>query len=445
MIVLKVATVFLLALTVGAEKKIELQDIEEDNLRSEKEKELEKSDGRPPTSGAGTGPGLVPLDFLKSGLLRYFETPTPAPQQQRYVHQYAVTEQPERPSPVARVQYAPPAPQQAMVGYLSNVPMQIYLVPQYYSDQSDNHQSHNPHANTQYQPGVARVAAYQTAPEAVQTQSNYIEVPTYVAPTGKAYVQQYSQPVTYVGYPAQPTIAPPQATVTPVVTYQVPVVQYTPAVVAPTTAPKTYYQSPQYSETNSVDEVHDHEEDQRQYSTQTEGPYHKPPPPEFPRHYNSRAPLNDEYRGHPNAISELPHPNPVLIKAPPPHLAHLPKALPIYRPLTKPVYHGSGGFGSNGFTPRPHELYGPPAFKRRPTSLLDSYIPSSLQVEYLKRGIVKEPLAVYDALASGRLPHPIPRHYERGFLPNQMYHTGAGGVTFGHYKRTPKVDKVSHK
>lgn len=432
---------------MGAEKKIELQDIEEDNLRSEKEKDVDKSDVGSQSSGPGTGPGLVPLDFLKSGLLRYFENPTPAPQQQRYVHQYAVTEPPERPAPVAKVQYSPPTAQHAMVGYLSNVPMQVYLVPQYYSEQSEQPPNPHPHVNPQYQSaGVARVTGYQTAPEAVQTQTNYIEVPTYMAPTGKAYVQQYTQPVTYVGYQAQPTIATPQATVAPVITYQLPVVQYTPAVVQPTTATKTYYQSPpQYTETNSVDEVHEHEDEQSQYSTQTEVPYHKPAP-EFPRHYNSRAPIREDYRPlHTNTISEIPHPNPLILKSPHPHLAHIPKTLPVFhRPLTKPVYQGSAGLVPSGYTPRPHEIYNPPPFKRRPTSLLDSYIPSSVQVEYLKRGLVKEPLHVYDAITSGRVPHPLPRHYERGFLPNQMYHTAAGGVTFGHYKRTPKVDKVPH-
>lgn len=439
MIVVKVATIFFFAFSVQAEKKVELQDIEEDNLRSEKENNYDNSDDTP-TSGSGTGPGLVPLEFLKSGLLRYFENPTASPQQQqhRYVHQYAVTEPPES-QPVVKNQYTSPVgQQQAMVGYLSNVPMQIYLVPQYYSDQPV--QPTNPHASTQYQ--SPRVATYQTAPEAVQTQTNYIEVPAYTQPTGKPYTQQFTPAVTYHGYPTHPTVAPPHPTVASALKYQAPVVQYTPPITQQPHVSKTYYSRPQYSESNSVYDDRGYEDDQRHYSTQTETPYHKPNS-EYPRHYNSRTPYRDDYRGpHTNSISELPHPNPLLLRAPPPHLAHIPKILPMHRPsLTKPhVYHGTSGSASSSFTSQPHEYYSPSYFKKRPTSLLDSYIPSSVQIEYLKRGLIKEPLAVYDALASGRLPHPIPKYYERGFLPNQMYHTAAGGVTFGHHKRAPKSD-----
>ncbi|CAB3255564.1 unnamed protein product [Arctia plantaginis] len=444
MIVLKVATVFFLALTVGAEKKIELQDIEEDNLKSEKESVIHKSDQGSQNSGSGTGPGLVPFDLVKNNLLRYFGHQPPPPQQ-RYVHQYAVTETPERSSTARTVQYSPPtAPQQAMVGYLSNFPMQVYLIPQYYFDHTLNNRPQiNQQSHSQYQPqGETRVAPYQTAPSnAIQTQSNYIEVPAYVAPTGKTYVPQYTSPV-YVGYQAQPTASPTQATVTPVETYQVPVIEYTPKVVQPTNAPTSYYHNPHYNDNNSVDDEQVHEDGQRQYNIETEIPLHKQMP-EFPRHYNSRVPIREDYRPlHSNTITELPHPNPVLLRGSPSHLAHIPKALPVYRPLTKPVYQGGLGQVSSTISQRPHDVYGPPPFKRRPTSLIDSYIPSKVQIEYLKRGLVKEPSAVYDALASGRLPHLIPRNYERGFLPNQMYHTGAGAVTYGHYKRTPKVDKV---
>ncbi|XP_049875586.1 uncharacterized protein LOC126373471 [Pectinophora gossypiella] len=452
MLVIKVAPVFLLFLVVGAEKKIELQDIEEDNLKSEKEKELEKNEARTQTSGPGSGPGLLPLEFLKSGLLRYFETPPQAQQAQqpRYVQQYAVTEQPERPpESVAqpKPQYGPPGPQQAMVGYLSNVPMQIYLVPQYYNEPSE--QAASPQAAVQYSaPTVGRVA-YPTAPESVQPQTNYIEVPTYVAPTGKAYIQPYSSPVTYVTY-AQPTVAPAQSTVGPVV-YQMPLVQYPTAIVSPPTAPKGYYQH--YTDTNAVEEDQNEVESPKQYVTQSEPSYNKPTAPEYPRYYNSRTPLREDHRhsspgshGSHGPISELPPPNPLLLKGPPPHLAHLPKALPMYRPLSKPIYAAGGNLLTNSYIPRPSEAYGAP-FKRRPNSLLDSYIPSSLQVEYLKRGYTKDPLAAYEALSSGR--HfqntPGPRHYERGFLPNQMYHTAAGGITYGHYKRTPKVEKVPQK
>ncbi|KAL0878581.1 hypothetical protein ABMA27_003664 [Loxostege sticticalis] len=433
MLVFKIAPVFLLALAVGAEKKIELQDIEEDNLKSEKEKDLEKSEPR----SEAAQPGLA-LEFLKNGLLRYFEAPThqQQPQQPRYVHQYAVTEPPERqPTAAPKAQYGPPTAQQAMVGYLSNVPMQIYLVPQYYNDQPE--QSVSAPSGVQYAaPAVTRVA-YPTAPEAVQTQTNYIEVPAYIAPTGKTYLPQYSSPVAYVSYTPQPTVAPAQATVAPVLTYQMPVVQYQTAIAAPPVS-KHYYQTPQY-ETNALDDAHENEEESlKQYSTQNEAPHTKTQ--DYPRYYSSRQPLREDFRH--NAVSELPPPNPLLLKGHPPHLSHIPKALPMYRPLNKPVYSG-GGFMANGYTVRPTEAYGLP-FKRRPTSLLDSYIPSSLQIEYLKKGFTKDPLAVYEALATGRhFTHaPVtPRHYERGFLPNQMYHTAAGGITYGHYKRAPKVEK----
>lgn len=424
---------------MGAEKKIELQDIEEDNLKSEKEKEFEKSEPRTQSSG----PGINALDFFKSGLLRYFEnTQSPQPQHTRYVQQYAVTELPERaPVPTPKPQYGPPAPQQAMVGYLSNVPMQIYLVPQYYNEQSE--QAAN-HASVQYSsPGVGRAVAYPTAPESVQQQSNYVEVPTYVTPTGKAYIQPYSSQVAYVTY-AQPTLAPAQATISPVVAYQMPLVQYPSAISAPPVAPKGYYQNQLYTETNAVEDTQEEIESPKPYSLQNESPYPRPSAPEFPRYYNSKAPFREEHRH--GQVSELPPPNPILLKSPPPHLAHLPKALPMYRPLNKPIYASGNGLISTAYSPRPNEAYAP--YKRRPTSLLDSYVPSNLQVEYLKRGYTKDPLAAYEALSSGRhFPHQPagPRHYERGFLPNQMYHTAAGGITYGHYKRTPKAEKVPQK
>lgn len=436
----QVAPVFLLVFTVVADKKIELQDIEDDNLKSEKEKDIDNSEPRSQSSGSGTAPGLLPLEFFKNGLIRYFDTPTQAPQQPRFVHQYAVTEPPERPPPVSpKPQYGPPPAQQAMVGYLSNVPMQIYLVPQYYSETSEQAASHQP--AVQYSAPAPRVPAYHV-PESVQAHANYVEVPTYVTPTGKTYVQQYQPPVAYVTY-SQPTIAPVQSTVGPVV-YQMPVVQYPTALVAPPVISKGYYQ--QYTETNAVDDVQDEAESPKQYVTQTEVPYTKPTAPEYPRYYNSRAPIREEYRH--TSISELPPPNPLLLKGPPPHLAHLPKALPFFsRPLTRPVYASGGNFISSAYTPKTSETYGTP-FKRRPSSLLDSYVPSSVQIDYLKKGYAKDPLAAYEALSTGRhFSHTpiIPRQYERGFLPNQMYHTAGGGITYGHYKRTPKEEKVSKK
>lgn len=427
-------TLCLLLIAVAvAEKKIELEDIEEDNLRSEKQKQYEKSDGRSQAPSAGTAPSSA-LDFLKNGFIQYFEGPNQQPQQSRYVQQYDVTEQPERTAP-PKPQYGPP-PQQAMLGYLSNVPMQIYLVPQYYNEPE---QATHPQQNEVQisAPAAARVQQVYQEPQS-QQQTNYIEVPTYVTPTGKPYVQPYTSPIFYVSQ-AQPTVAPAQATVTPVLTYQLPVVQYSSALSAP--PPKGYYQQQQFTDTNSVDEAQDNSE----YNTHTQYSSHQEIPlkqvPDFPRYYNSRTPVREEYRG----PIELPHPNSLLLKAPPSHLSHIPKALPEYRPVTKPVYASGGGFISNAFNPRPSESYS--TFKRRPTSLLDSYIPSSVQIEYLKKGYAKDPIAAYEALSSARfLSHTpvIPRHYERGFLPNQIYHTAAGGITFGHHKRAPKIEKAKH-
>ncbi|XP_059062744.1 uncharacterized protein LOC131855480 [Achroia grisella] len=442
MLILKVAPVFLLALIVAAEKKIELEDIEEDNLKSEKEVNIEKSEARSENPSSSSGNGLLPFEFLKNGFLRYFESPThaQAPQQQRYVQQYAVSEAPERASDVApKVQYGPPATQQAMVGYLSNVPMQIYLVPQYYNEQQE--QGPNAQPAVQYvKPDVTKVAAYPTAPEAVQTQTNFVEIPTYVTPAAKTYVQHYSPPVTYVQYTAQPTVAT-HATVAPVVAYQ-PVVQYPTAIAAPPVVTKGYYENVQYSDGNTLEDIQETgEESQKQYSPQSDVTYTKSP--NYPRYYNSHAPVRQEY-GH-SPVPELPPPSPLLIKAPPPHLAHIPKALPIFsKPLIKTGYPSGSG---HGYTQRPFEGY-VQHYKRRPTSLLDSYIPSSIQIEYLKRGYTKDPLVAYEELSSGRhFPHApvVPRHYERGFLPNQMYQTPTGGVTYGHYKRTPKVDKIIKK
>lgn len=435
MILFKVSIFLLLALSAGAEKKIELQDIEEDNLKSENAKDVDNTESRP-QDGSGR---LIPLEFLKSGLLRYFESaPTAQP---RYVHQYDVTEQPERPPSLAapKPKYGTPSTQQAMVGYLSNVPMQVYLVPQYYNGAQE--QTANTHTEVIYPTNATpRVPNYQLQHETVQSQADYIQVPTYVTPTAKTYVQQYSQPVSFFTYTSQPTVVP-QPTATPVVSYQVPLVQYQTAAVAGS-PPKEYYQNTQYTQTNTVDEVQEHEDESP--STHTEVTYEKAPV-QYTRFYPPRTSLRDGYRH--SSITELPHPNPIILKSPPSHLSHIPKTLPLYRPLTKPVFASSNSIVPGGFSSRPSEAYGPP-FKRRPTSLLDSYIPSHVQIEYMKRGFAKDPLEAYEALSSGRhlfQPHVAPRQYERGFLPNQMYHNAAGGITYGHHKRAPKLDKLPHK
>lgn len=435
----QVAPLFFMASLVVAEKKIELQDIEEDNLRSEKETQLEKSGARSPEPSSASAPGL-PLDFLKNGYFQYYKEAEQSPQQQRYVHQYAVTEQPERPLVTPTPQYGPPAPQPAMVGYLSNVPMQLYLLPQYYNEPSEQvtHQQLHPEVQLPSHT-VAQVSGYQDATHAQQ--SGYYEVPAYVTPTGKSYIQQYTQPISYVTY-AHPTIPPIQSTITPVLTYQMPVVHYQTAISAP--PPKGYYQSTQYPDTNEVQE--NEVNIPKPYSSHNDIHLTNPSGLGYPRYYNSRTPVTEGYR---TAPVELPHPSPLLLKAPPSHLAHIPKALPMYRPITKPVYATGGGFSSSTFTPRPSESFGGP-YKRRPTSLLDSYIPSSVQIEYMKRGHVKDALSAYEALSSGRhlsqsQSQVYPRHYERGFLPNQIYHTAGGGITYGHHKRAPKLDKITKK
>lgn len=412
-----------------------MQDIEEDNLKSEKEKNIDKTESRSQDSSGG----LVPLEFLKSGLLRYFEPAPTGPS--RYVHQYDVTEQPETPPPVAvpKPKYGTFGTQQAMVGYLSNVPMQIYLVPQYYN----GGQGHTANTNTDsilYPKSATPLASDYKLQHQTVSQPNYIQVPTYVTPTANTYVQQYSQAVPAYSYSPQPTVAP-QPTATSVLSYQVPLVQYQTAAIR-ASSPKEYYHNAQYTETNTVDEAHEHVDESP--STHSEVTYEKAPVP-YTHFHPFKNSLRDGYRH--SSINELPYPNPIILNSPPSHLAHIPKTLPQYRPLTKQQFATGTSIVPGGFSIRPSEAYGPP-FKRRPTSLLDSYIPSHVQIEYMKRGYAKDPLEAYEALSSGRHlvhSHVAPRHYERGFLPNQMYHTAAGGITYGHHKRTPKVDKLPQK
>ncbi|CAF4856021.1 unnamed protein product [Pieris macdunnoughi] len=414
MILFKIYAVALLVAAAIADKKIELEDIEEDNLKSERQTEYEKE--RPQGPSAVSAPDL---GYLKNNFIQYYDAPSPTTQHPRYVQQYAVTESPEAQSKPQYDQHQP-------VGYISNVPM-LYIVPQYYNEQIPQAQPHG----TQYAPSGPQ-NSYPTSPEQ-QQQQNYV-VPTFITPTGNAqvprFIQPYTTPVAFIGYP-QPTLPPPQPSASPpqsYQTYQSPIANYQTALVAPPF--KNYQQINHYS--NSIDQNHG-----QGFSSQAEGPY--VPHQEYPRYYNSRAPVRDDYR----TSIELPHPSPLLLKPSPPHLSHIPKALPTYRPLSKPIYATSGPLISTAFTPKPAEAYGVP-FKRRPTSLLESYIPSSVQLEYLKRGYTKNALSTYEALSSGRgFPqvYPTPRYYERGFLPNQMYHTAAGGVTFGQHKRAPKLSK----
>lgn len=437
---------------MGADKKIELQDIEDDNLKSEKKTEYDTAEQQPQISDPSSGLGLASLDFLKNGFPRYFvgHPQSQVPQRSQYVHQYDVTEQPERhPAITSKLQYGPAVhrqqsyphqqqiqqPQQAMVSYLSNVPMQIYLVPQYYNEASG--QGARVQSAAQYTTsGGGHVSDYPTGPEAVQTQNNYEEVPTYVAPVQKTYMPHYSsQPVSYVSI-AAPAVAP-TPTIAPLLGYQVPVVQYD---VGAQHSPKGYYY-PHYTETNAVGEGEEGIDESPKHYTSTDISYAKSPANEY-RYYSVRPHPRDEYRK--NQISELPHPNSLLFKPSPPHLSHIPKALPIHRPLNKPVYGTGPNHPPVPLVLRQHEPNGVFPNKRRPTSLLDSYVPSSLQIEYMKRGFTNDPIAAYEALSSGRhFAHAqAPRHYERGFFPNQMYQTAGGSAYFGHLKRTPKIDKV---
>ncbi|XP_037873293.1 uncharacterized protein LOC110385577 [Bombyx mori] len=433
-VLLKVSILLGIACAVLGEKKIELQDIEEDNLKSEKETELGNS-GHGLQTSSNSETGLIPLEFLKSGLLRYFQA-TPAPES-RYLHQYSVSEAPERiQAPVVqpKPQFGTSATQQAMVGYLSNVPMQIYLVPQYY-DQSGHERT--PQSAIQYtSAGATRAGDYQGQHEAVQTQTNYIEVPAYVTPTAKTYVPHYTSHV--VNFTPRPTVAP-QPTVSSVI-YRPSILQYqAPAIVAQNSPAKQYYQNVQYTETTDIDEGQEHEDSNS--NTHAEVTYQKVPAQEYHRHYPSRTPLREEYRH--STVPELPHPNSLLLKGSP---SHIPKALPLYRPITQPVY--SNAIHNTVFTPRPQPPPYASPFKRRPTSLLDSYIPSHVQIEYMRRGFAKNPAEAFEALSSGRHlthSHAPPGNYERGFLPNQMYHTAGGGVTFGHYKRSPKGNSRQQK
>ncbi|GBP73939.1 hypothetical protein EVAR_56096_1 [Eumeta japonica] len=443
------AACMLLALS-SAEKKIELQDIEEDNLRSEKEKDEDVA--QPRAQSAAIAKEFLPLEFLKNGIIRNFENPQLS--QQQYVQQYDVTETPEE-RPTSQPQYNLPTAQakQGTIGYLSNLPMQIYFVPQYFEAAQQAPQSRIKYTHVD-------TGSYQTAPESVQSQNNYVEVPAYVTPTGKAFIPELPQ-YTFV-YTPQPTVSPgnvhvsavvpsppplltgPQASPAPVkgYNYPVPVIQYQPS--APSNPSQNYYPDyVHYTETNPVHEVSGNEIGSPKYSTQSEISYTKGSASEFPRYYNSRAPIRENPRHH--GVPELPPPSPLLLRPQPSHLAGTPKILPMFRPFTKPMYsHIQSSILQGAVSPRPYDI-NPVSFNKRPTSLLDSYIPSSVQVEYLRRGLVKEPLATYDLLASGRhshFPQVNPRQLERGFLPNQVFHTAAGGVTYGHYKkRTPKSNK----
>nr|NP_001299347.1 uncharacterized protein LOC106121628 precursor [Papilio xuthus]BAM19361.1 unknown secreted protein [Papilio xuthus] len=428
MILLKIAPVFFLVLLVGAEKKIELQDIEEDNLKSEKEANYDNESSE-------DSDDVGRFEYLKKGLLRYFKTPNPtAASPQRYVHQYAVTETQERSAVTPAPLYSQPGAQQAMVGYLSNVPMQIYLVPQQYSGSpgTTKNSQHGPQYSGQ---NVNQIAHYST---------HEGEQPAHVSPSVKEHVPPYSPPVTYVSFSLQPT-APPAVAAANAASYQEPLVQYQSALVPPPTPAssshhlitKAYYSHDLNPQGQGEDDPQNVVESQNYYHPQTDGPYIESQSQDVHHYYNQRTPLRV------NSNSELPHPSPLLLKPPPSHLSHIPKALPIHRPWSKPVYN-SGRLGIGSIAPKAIETYGP-MFKRRPTSLLDSYVPSSLQIEYLKRGIIKDPLVAYEALSNGfNLDHlePNPRYYETGFLPNQVFHTAGGGSFYGHYKRSPK-DKRS--
>ncbi|XP_068631945.1 uncharacterized protein [Battus philenor] len=433
MALLKIAPVFILAICcVIAEKKIELQDIEEDNLKSEKEFNYEIEE---PQSDDREASDEAPLEYLKSGVLRYFRGPSPTqgPQQQRYTQQYAVTEPQER-SVTPAPQYGPPEAQQAMVNYLKNVPMQVYLIPQY-------DESSRTHTEARYQGQVVNQFNYST-PDLEQTLHNYVDVQSYGAPTATPHMQEYQSPLTYESVSVQPNAA---TTIAPLVSYQVPVIQYQTALVPPPTLPasiqqhytKLFYPNVQYNQGQFENVQENGIKSQNYYSAQREVPSVKSQVQEITRHYNSRKPYREDYT---KSNPVLPHPSPMLLKAPPPHLAHIPKALPMHRPWSKPVYN-NGGFGAASSATKPFELYGPPP-KTRPTSLLDSYVPSHVQVEYLKRGIIKDPLVAYEALSRGKFMSPLSPasgHYESGFLPNQAFHTAIGRSFYGHYKRSPNM------
>lgn len=440
-ILFQIGIVLILAVTVIADKKIELQDIEEDNLKSEKKSDHDKTGGR--SQQDGPSDSGVPLEILKNSFLQYYQGLSPASQQQRYVQQYAVSEQPERISVSPKPEYGPPPSPPSMVEYLSNLPVQFILVPQYsnqHNEQEGQSGLHMPvptvaqvYSKPQQVQQTIQQQVQQPPQQQVQHQSNYIEIPAYVTPTAAPYVQPYPSPVTYISY-SQPTIAPVQPTVSPVFAYQAPLIHYQNAISSP--PQKGFDEVQQYKQSNIADQDLENEiEGHRHYLKHQE--ISKPSGQDFPRYYNSRVPIREEYRS--NHV-QLPQPGPLILKATPSHLAHIPKTLPVNRPLTKPVYTSGRGFIPNSFSSKPSEVFSH-GLNRRPTSLLDSYIPSSLQIEYLKRGLAADPLSAYEALSSGRhlaQSQFIPRHYERGFLPNQIYHTAAGGIAFGHHKRAPK-------
>lgn len=104
-----------------------------------------------------------------------------------------------------------------------------------------------------------------------------------------------------------------------------------------------------------------------------------------------------------------------------------------YSPNSQVQEHFHVQQSGNGIEEEFRPIHSSYPYERKPSSLLDSYIPSSLQIAYLNKGYSKEPLKTYELIASQGY------KYENGFLPNQMYATPDGGVEFRNYKRHAKL------
>lgn len=106
---------------------------------------------------------------------------------------------------------------------------------------------------------------------------------------------------------------------------------------------------------------------------------------------------------------------------------------PRYSPNSQALEHSHVPQSGNGIEEEFRAIHNHYPYERKPSSLLDSYIPSSLQIAYLNKGYSKEPLKTYELIASQGY------KYEKGFLPNQMYATPNGGIEFRNYKRQAKL------
>lgn len=362
--------------TAANDKKIKLEDIEQDNLESEKLKQ-----------------GRNKETFMQQTRIQY----TPK-------HQYDVEEEEEQKAP--RVVYA----------MKSN---NYHPTEHRYIDTKRERENIHPENNVMYQHAQEANSINPTAPP------NYVPmqviyVPHYDPSASNhinAYAQQYQQviEVPFYYHPVEP-----QNDQKYIVDAQ-PQIKYV-------TVPSTEEASEGYDEQKSQPLYHNYigfVQNQAYANNLVE----------------DQGPATEEHTQQEEVVEK--RPSIIPIRPLPP--VHVPRVLPQYaHEVSRPIYsHISGNLVKEQSVKvvdqdshRPSHSLGSNLegfVRRKPNSLLESYIPSSVQLEYLRRGLSKEPLATYDAVAQS---HGFPvKNFERGFLPNQMYPTAGGGVTYGHFKR----------